>query len=249
MLSIAKSSFSVPMNVSSGIEHDAVVGDLGDRAAGGDRQQPRAAPAAQPAVDLVAVDQRAAAAAPRGEAVGRHRDDRVEVVARRGRGTARRAATSANSSSSRVVAARGFGDDLLREHVERRVVRRRCDRARRVRTDAQQRGAFDQVVARDREQPALRRAGDRVARSADALQKRGDPVRRADLADQIDVPDVDAELERRGGDQRLELPAFEPRLGVEPLLLRQAAVMRRDRVVAEPLAQVPRHAARPSAAC
>ena len=47
MLSIAKSSFSVPMNVSSGIEHDAVVGDLGNRAAGGEREQPRAAPAAQ----------------------------------------------------------------------------------------------------------------------------------------------------------------------------------------------------------
>ena len=36
VLSIAKSSFSVPMNVSSGLEHDAIVGDLGDRAAGGD---------------------------------------------------------------------------------------------------------------------------------------------------------------------------------------------------------------------
>ena len=35
-------------------------------------------------------------------------------------------------------------------------------------------------------------------------------------------------------------PDFSRRLGVEPLLLRQAAVMRGHRVVAEPLAEVPR---------
>ena len=43
---------------------------------------PRAAPAAHARVDLVAMDQRAAAAALRREAVGDHRDDRVEVCAR-----------------------------------------------------------------------------------------------------------------------------------------------------------------------
>ena len=84
--------------------------------------------------------------------------------------------------------------------------------------------------------------------SADALQERRDAVRRSDLADQIDRADVDAELERRGGDERLELPGLEPRFGVEPLFLRQAAVVRGDGLFAEPLAQVPRqplgHAAR-----
>jgi hypothetical protein len=39
-------------------------------------------------------------------------------------------------------------------------------------------------------------------------------ARRAELADELDVADVDAELERRGGDQRLELAAFEPLLGL-----------------------------------
>ena len=80
----------------------------------------------------------------------------------------------------------------------------------------------------------------RVARTADALQQRRDAMRRSDLADQIDVTDVDAELERGGRDERLQLPGLQPRFGVEPLLLRQAAVMRGDRVVAEPIAQVPR---------
>ena len=107
---------------------------------------------------------------------------------------------------------------------------------------AQQRQRLDQVVARHREQPPFRQAGERVAGAADALQQRRDPVRRSDLADEIDVADVDPELERRRRDQRLQLAALEPRLGVEPPLLGQAAVMRGDRVLAEALAQVPRHA-------
>ena len=44
----------------------------------------------------------------------------------------------------------------------------------------------------------------RMARPADALQQRRDPMRRSDLAHEVDVADVDAELERRGGDERLE---------------------------------------------
>ena len=52
------------------------------------------------------------------------------------------------------------------------------------------------------------------------------------------------ELERRRRDERLELPGLEALLGLEPMLLREAAVMRRDGVVAEPLGQVPRRALR-----
>ena len=42
-----------------GLQHDVVVGVVGNRAAGGERREPRAAPAAQHAVDRVAVDVRA----------------------------------------------------------------------------------------------------------------------------------------------------------------------------------------------
>src|SRR5918912_34792 len=56
---------------------------------------------------------------------------------------------------------------------------------------AQQRGAFDQVVARDGKEAPLRHAGDRVPRASDALQEGGDAVGRADLADQVEVADVD----------------------------------------------------------
>ena len=64
------------------VEHDAVVGDLRDGAARGLRQQPRAAPAAHRAMDLVAMEQRGAAAAPGREPLGRHGDHRVERRAR-----------------------------------------------------------------------------------------------------------------------------------------------------------------------
>ena len=59
-----------------GLEQHLEIGIVGDRAAGGDRREPRAAPPAQHAVDLVAMDQRAAPTAPRGEAVGEHAQHR-----------------------------------------------------------------------------------------------------------------------------------------------------------------------------
>ena len=54
-----------------------------------------------------------------------------------------------------------------------------------------------------------------VAGAADALQERRDAVRRSNLADEIDVADVDAELERRRRDERAQLPVLQPRFGVE----------------------------------
>ncbi|PYR11591.1 MAG: hypothetical protein DMG00_10115, partial [Acidobacteria bacterium] len=93
----------------------------------------------------------------------------------------------------RTIAARRLRHDLLCEHVERRVVRH--DRVELSPTDrSEQGGALDQVVARHGEQTPLRQAGDGVSRAADALQERRDPVRRSDLADEVDRSDVDAEL-------------------------------------------------------
>ncbi len=106
----------------------------------------------------------------------------------------------------------------------------------------QQRKRFHEVVSRHREHAPFRCARERVARSADPLQQRGDAMRRADLTDEIDVADIDAELERRGRDERFQLAAFQPRLGIEPLLFRQASMMRCHRLFAEPFAQMPRDA-------
>src|SRR5207248_1226755 len=76
--------------------------------------------------------------------------------------------------------------------------------------------ALHELIARKREQPALGRAAHRMPRTADALQERIDGASRAELTDEIHVPDIDTELQRRSGDQHFELAAFEPVLGVEP---------------------------------
>ena len=44
----------------------------------------------------------------------------------------------------------------------------------------------------------------------DALEQRRDAARRADLADQLDRSDVDAELERGGGHERAQVAGAEP---------------------------------------
>jgi hypothetical protein len=75
-----------------------------------------------------------------------------------------------------------------------------------------------------------------VPGAADALEERRDAVRRPDLADQIDVADVDAELERRGRDERLQLAALQ-RSSASRRVLRQAAVVRADGLLAEPVAR------------
>ena len=54
------------------------------------------------------------------------------------------------------------------------------------------------------------------------------------------MPDVDAELEGGRGHERAQLTGLQPALGVEPRLLRQAAVMRGDGILSKPFAQVPR---------
>ncbi len=51
------------------------------------------------------------------------------------------------------------------------------------------------------------------------------------------MADVDAEFERRGGDQRLELTALEALLRMQPLFARHAAVVRRHLLFAQALGQ------------
>ena len=110
-----------------------------------------------------------------------------------------------------------LGNDLLRQDVERLL---RDDQ--RIELTAshriEQRDALDELVAAEREDAALGRFPQRVSRTTDALQHRGDPAGRADLADEIHLADVDTELQRGGGDHRLERSVFEPLLRIQPLL-------------------------------
>ncbi len=222
------------------LEHDIVVGRIRNRAAGRDRGQPRATPRAQDAVHRVAMQVRGTLADARRVPFREHAHDCVEIFALQTRVRVR----AAHEIEQRVLApilAGDFGDDLLREHVER--IRNHAERIELASVHGvEQRGRFDQFVARERKKAAFRQSADRMAGSADALQERGDRARRSDLADQIDIADVDAELERCGRDQRAQLAAFQALLGLEAQFLGEAAVMRGDRFLAEAFAQMFRRA-------
>ena len=230
------------------LEQHLVVGVVGDGAAGGERGEPRAAPAAQHVVDGVVVDQRAAPAAPGAEAFRQHAHDGREILARQlaiGPG----AADAAHRARPRPIRAPPTSATICCASTSSGCsgIASRSSSPRR--TLSMQRRAFDQLVARERKQPALGRAVDGMAGAPDALQEARDRARRADLADQVDLADVDAELERGGRHQRLELAVLEPLLGVEPLLLGEAAVVRghvRPRRAARTDAGSP---ARPGGAC
>jgi hypothetical protein len=55
----------------------------------------------------------------------------------------------------------------------------------------QERRRLHELVEREREDPALRNAIERVARAADALEQRRDRARRAHLDHEVDLADVD----------------------------------------------------------
>ena len=104
----------------------------------------------------------------------------------------------------------------------------------------EQRCALDEFVVGERVEAPLGRTAARVIGTAHPLQEGGDAARRPDLAHELDRADVDPELERRGGDERLELAGPQTRLDAVPAVLRQAAVVRGDHVVAEPLPELVR---------
>ena len=132
---------------------------------------------------------------------------------------------------------RDLGHDLLGEDVERQLGQLDGVEAAAVHR-SEQRGALDQLVARERVEAALGRAGPAVVRAADALEEGGDAAGRADLAHELDRADVDAQLERRGGDQRPQLAGPQSGLDAVAAVLRQRSVVRGDDVVAEALAEL-----------
>ena len=209
-----------------GLEQHAVVEHFRDRAAVEDGAHARALAGAQLALDRVVVDQRAASAVARGVAARKHLHHVLEIgwleiFVRE---------SPADEREQRVLfplfLRGGLCDDLLREDVERRVGNGDAVQLA-VSHAPQHRGALDQVVARQRKHPALGHAAHRVTRAPDALQERGDAVRRGNLADQVDVADVDAELERGGRHQHLELAVAQARLRLEARFLGEAPVVRR----------------------
>ena len=220
------------------LQQHAVVADVGNGAARLRGDEPRALAPPQLAVHGVAMQIGGALAETGAEAVGQHPHHLVEVLACQ-RCIRLRAPHQGEQRVLVPLARRHFRHDLLRQHVQRRG--RHDQRVELAAPHAIQQGrAFQQLVAGGRQQPALGHATDLVAGTAHPLQERGDAARRTDLADQIDVADVDAEFQRGGGDQHLERTGLEPLFGIQPQFLRQRPVMRGDMLLAQQLAQMPR---------
>ncbi len=225
-----------------------VVGVIGNRAAGCHGGQSGAAPPADDAVDAIPVEIRRGAAPTSGRhAFRQHRDDRVEFGPRE-------ISIREGASDERVeivlaprLCRRG-GHDLLRENVARpRGYRQAVECAGADR--AHERSALDQLVARRRKEAALRQARhiDVVARSADALKGHADRSRRANLADQVHGPDVDAQLQGRCCDDRAKPAVFQAVLGCKPHRPGQAAVVREHGIFAQSLLEAVGHAFRQAA--
>jgi hypothetical protein len=130
------------------LQQDAVIGHFRDRAAGRERQQPRAAPSAQDTVHFIPMDERGTTAAWRGKSVRDHRDDRIEVAPNEFA-----IGPCPRDQFVEIVlgtgAARRLRRDLLSQDVERRVVRHDGVEVAAAGCP-QQRRAFHEVVQRDR---------------------------------------------------------------------------------------------------
>ncbi|CAB5018790.1 unannotated protein [freshwater metagenome] len=142
-------------------------------------------------------------------------------------GEVRGTAHDGGESRNRPVVERAHSHDLLRQHIERVArVMRILDEAALHAIDHH--CGLEQVVAVLREERALARLADLVTGASDALQTTRDRTRRFDLDDEIDQAHVDAELERTGGHDRLDLTRLELVLDDQATFARQRAVVRLD---------------------
>ena len=176
-----------------GLQDHGVVGGIGNGAARSDRREPRPLTGAQPAVDPVVEEECGPPPPLHGEPVRKHLQDIVETL------PGKRAVRVGTPRHVVQVVGPPFlaadrRDDLLGQNVERRL-----RDGESIELAAPHRvekgGALDELVARQRKETPHREAAHRVPGPPDALQQGGDRARRADLADQVDRADVDAELQ------------------------------------------------------
>ena len=116
------------------------------------------------------------------------------------------------------------GHDLLGENVHRGI--RNGDAVQiALAHGVNERGVFDEIVARGGEEAAFRDCSTPVTGATDALKTDRDGTRRADLADEVNAADIDSELERSRGDQGADFSRFELAFRGEAQLARETPVM------------------------
>ena len=228
MLSTAKSSFTVPMICSSRLQHDVVVGGVRDRAAGGDRRSV-AAPLRRRSLWLTAsrCSSAPAAAAAGGEAFGQHLHDLVELLARerpvgprapRAARTARPRPIRRHATSAAICCAStssGFTGMRSRSSSPRRTASSSAAHSTRSSRDSGNRRPFGSAA--DRVAGAARRAA--AARRSSAAWT----IWHTRSTWPMSMPSSSEDV----ATSALSSPRFRLLLGIEPLLARQTAVMRR----------------------
>ena len=153
----------------------------------------------------------------------------VEVRAAE-RGVRRRGRHLAKKIVGEERHAAGAAEHVLRQHVERADAQgRRVLRIRRHRRDCGR--AFQHLEAIGRHEHTFRGLVHAVIGAADPLQQPRRALRRADIDHQIDVAPVDAEIERRCGDDRAQPSGRHRVLDLAPLADVERAVMQRDRQI------------------
>ena len=233
-----------------GIEHDAVVGDVGDGAAVGERDDARRAPPAQRRRSR----DRGAGARPRDRGAA----PRPRRGSRRPR-RSRRASSSANGARLRARARRARPRSTRAPRTRRRSAARGrraaprggCDaielaRARRARTSAAHSTSSSRDVAKSRPRDVRPSAcPERPMRWRNVVTARGEPIWQTRSTEPTSIPSSSDAV----ADERAHLARLEALLDAQAAVLREAAVVRARRDPRRAARRGDARRARPSAAC
>ena len=176
-----------------GLQDDVVIKLVGNRTTIGNGSQACTAPWPQHAIDNITVQVGATPTTARMETVGQHlyHVDKLlfcQVVIR--------ARTFEHLVQCLLMPfAPGYlGNDLLGQYIQRML--RNQDTVKFIPPDRVEHGyRFHQVITAEREQPGFGCAGEVVSGTAGALQEGRNAARRAHLAYQVDITDIDTQLQ------------------------------------------------------
>ena len=218
------------------LQDDAEESRVWDGSSVGDGNHACSAAGMELVVDGVVQEVGAVAAAGGFNAVGEEVDEFVEALAGEisvGIG----AAEDAVESCGLPRLGSAGGDDLLHEDVG--GLWRDFEAVEFAGTHfADEGGLLKEVVAGGGEEAAFGDGTAPVAGAPDALHGDGNCAGAADLADEVDVADIDAQFEGGGGDEDFDVTVFEALLGVEAEGAGERAVMSGDVLGAETVAEL-----------